>query len=1569
MALSNKDKKHFQQLTADRKDSLRLLNKTSMRGIRESIIEKYSEKAHFVYELLQNADDVNATYVRFKLREEGLYFIHNGTIPFTVTAPNQSPTGHINAITSIGDSSKKEATYKIGKFGVGFKSVFQYTTTPHIYDPNVSFRIRELIVPELLEEQQHPMKESGAETLFFFPFNHPDKTSAVARKEIQTRLQALKFPLLFLNHLQEIKWETEINAGFYKKEITEESTINSLQVRQLNCLKKVGKKLESQKMLQVAQREKTSKLAYSLVFLLDESSQLITAKNFAAHCFFPTRVPTNLKFIIHAPFLLTDSREGIKLDETWNRELIQKLAILLTQSFVVVKNLKLLTTDFFQLLPFESSFFKGETGQFFLPFYQQLYTFLTQPNQAVFPVEKGNFITLENAFLGESQSLRDLLDKEQLRLLTKNEVANWIFPNLSATADLGQFIRQLLNDNLIGRSVSPILNWEAALRLMEIDFLEKQSDKWLIYFYTELLQNHRSLWSGNKAIAKQKPIIRLENGNMVTPFNSENGTPNAYIPTKLKTDYPTVKQVIADNELATSFLENLGLSTPILRDELENYILPKFIQAQKTKEEIIPSLEELEKIITHYWQCNAEEAKILEDQLTKLPILQAVSNEDGSIIAACPNQVYFENELLSEFFDGNETVLWLPVETLYEELIKELGQKKVVRFFEKLGVATLPKFIPMDDTLEEVEKKELMQQKTPGASYPMWEETVDFGIDGLIDFLNKAYFDAPQSILLWKVLTQILATTSDIPLKAVYRYEWQDTHEVETEVFWLKLLKRHNWILNSVGDLTNVSMLKKEQLYPDYDASIDHPLVELLFAESPEERLDVLTPEERKAIELGQQLLQKGLQLEDLVKFQQWQVKTEEKTAQKLERKAKKRTPKPENPKDQDEFNPAFLSSEELLEKQNELRQKLENELQDQIEELMKVEQLKAIIKAAPMYSFAWFKALLELEYLLAFDQTDKDKSISIFFEKVEKEKGTAKTITLRKPTRYIPLTIENMGDIQLKLQLENERRTLAVEVVSIKDFSLRAKLKSPEEVEGIDFKKIRGAVLEVQNTIFTLEELLKAFHALPFEEEDNLKTLLPKNVRFIFGPPGTGKTTYLAREEIMPAMLGEKRLKILVLTPTNKSADVLVRKVLDFLPETPFWLYRFGTSGDSVVENAGLLRDGTFDISDKEHFCAVTTATRFPYDGFNSGRWEYQLKNMEWDVILVDEASMISLAMITYIIHQQSKAEIIIAGDPFQIEPIVFAEEWKGQNIYTMVNLQSFNPEEQKTQLEPHPFPVHNLITQYRSIATLGYIYSHLAYDGKLRHHRLPKDRRPLKIEKLALKEVNIIRFPVIKLETLLRPQRLNSSHYHIYSALLTAEIVQYLAEQIYENNIKENPDKKGWNIGVICPYKAQAMLVDKIIAAQHVFRPKLKINCGTIHSFQGDECDIIINLLNPPLYISKSPNMFLNRQNILNVAVSRARDYLILLVPDEHTPNRENLYQIKRLESIIDYYLAGVTQKWASDDIEEKLFGQIAYIEQNTFATTHQSINVYTQPEKQYEIRCEDMAIDVQIHKQKKR
>jgi len=44
--------------------------------------------------------------------------------------------------------------------------------------------------------------------------------------------------------------------------------------------------------------------------------------------------------------------------------------------------------------------------------------------------------------------------------------------------------------------------------------------------------------------------------------------------------------------------------------------------------------------------------------------------------------------------------------------------------------------------------------------------------------------------------------------------------------------------------------------------------------------------------------------------------------------------------------------------------------------------------------------------------------------------------------------------------------------------------------------------------------------------------------------------------------------------------------------------------------------------------------------------------------------------------------------------------------------------------------------------------------------------------------------------------------------------------------------------------------------------------------------------------------------------------------------------------------------------------MFGDLRYLEQNTFSTGHQMVNVYRRPERRYEVRSDDSAIDVQIH-----
>jgi len=187
--MTEQEKQWFDALAQDRSDSAHTLEKPSMRGVQRSVVDKYSDQAHFIYELLQNADDVKATTAAFRLEESGLYFTHNGSVRFTVSNPqneeadtNNRTLGHINAITSIANSNKTEAS--IGKFGVGFKAVFQYTQTPHIYDPKIRFKIERFIVPHMLDADLDWRKHS--ETVFFFPFDHKEKHPAVSSLKCNT---------------------------------------------------------------------------------------------------------------------------------------------------------------------------------------------------------------------------------------------------------------------------------------------------------------------------------------------------------------------------------------------------------------------------------------------------------------------------------------------------------------------------------------------------------------------------------------------------------------------------------------------------------------------------------------------------------------------------------------------------------------------------------------------------------------------------------------------------------------------------------------------------------------------------------------------------------------------------------------------------------------------------------------------------------------------------------------------------------------------------------------------------------------------------------------------------------------------------------------------------------------------------------------------------------------------------------------------------------------------------------------------------------------------------------------
>ena len=158
-------------------------------GFRQLLADLYPDNAHFIYELLQNAEDAGAREVIFDLRHDGLRVEHDGTRMFDLK--------DIESITSIGQSTKTEDAVAIGKFGVGFKAVFAYTQRPVIHSGDNSFAIVDLFVPTPVAHERQPGR-----TTFWFPFDRPDKPAPLACEQVERSLREIsQSTLLFLNHI------------------------------------------------------------------------------------------------------------------------------------------------------------------------------------------------------------------------------------------------------------------------------------------------------------------------------------------------------------------------------------------------------------------------------------------------------------------------------------------------------------------------------------------------------------------------------------------------------------------------------------------------------------------------------------------------------------------------------------------------------------------------------------------------------------------------------------------------------------------------------------------------------------------------------------------------------------------------------------------------------------------------------------------------------------------------------------------------------------------------------------------------------------------------------------------------------------------------------------------------------------------------------------------------------------------------------------------------------------------------------------------------------------------------
>lgn len=1300
-------------------------------------------------------------------------------------------------------------------------------------------------------------------------------------------------------------------------------------------------------------------------------------------------------FIMHAPFALTDSREGIR-EVKENTLLFEELAQLASTSLVCLRDIGLendkpLIDDALPRIVVTKE--PSQTDPLW-HFFEAFQTILLE--EELFPSQqKGIYLASQESCICTQAELRKLLTKEQLTALMGSKL-DFVFENVKLDEQELTYFEEtgvtLFNADTFGETINSV-------------FLNAQNEDWLKLFYCFLYDHAKSLWkkmdyrSYKQPVLKNKAILLMDDGSL------SNLRDDIYLNNKNLPNTKQVNQNLVQDETVKEFLKAFGVKETPEWVYLRNVILPLYEQDSVSIDDKEYINKSSEWIAVIYNSENNDKEDILD--LIQENWKAVGKNCKGEQRLCSLDELYADDDDLRKYFGNNPKAMYFDYD--YYDINNE-NKDAFFNLISDLNFCQIPKIVSVlkgefhnEYYLYPSSKEWESELKSPykeifdnAASwlknkYEYFQEVNatfhDFKMQGLGMAISNIQ-SIEDSIRIWNYIVGII-NENQIPnpfevlskitykqKKAHYSSQLFNTERKPSSL--LKLLSESAWIYNKEGQLIVPSDLYIEDIDYRYD-NIDK-LADLLGLEhSPraedEKHLEQCSEETKQEVELGRQLKSLGLGGYD-PKYLAELVRKDEET-KRLEEAARQKKMKSVSQNSSDVFQrepQKEYTAEELFdEKPNaivpktitrkdptDIIEQMEQSQQEQLEEAEHKNELKETAENSERYSFLWYKTLLELEFLNSGEASYGKKGVKISFKKMEAEQGSNKMVILKQPSKHIPQTLEDCGDITVAFHFNNmDRKCLTFEVANVKDYTLRLKCKN-ESVEEVRFllnnaDHLLRAEIDTGFPIQLIDKLLKAYEDLPYEDTYSFKENINRNLHFVFGPPGTGKTTYLANE--LKSLMSKdflnpttRKSKILVLCPTNKACDVLLQKVEDVCTSEEMNNFgRFKVTGEEKLEQ--YLCDSTLPVMDLEKVCIISTMARFHYDGFEDD----ELKEIDWDSIVIDEASMIPLAYVTYVIDRCPHAQIIIAGDPFQIEPIVHEELWKDENIYTMVSLNDFtNP-----KTEPCQFRITNLTTQYRSVPAIGELFSHYAYNGALTHNRTVESQRKLHLDGLTIKPINFVTFPVKKFETLYQSHRLSTSNVHIYSVLLVYEFMKYITDQISKNHKGEF-----YKIGVICPYRAQAEMINKIWEQRTSRVDNVEMSIGTVHGFQGDECDVIIAVYNPPASGMKmmADKTFMNRKNILNVAVSRAKDYLFMLIPNKEYESFHNLVEIQTLGRIVvDHHLERFT--YTEGQVEKVIFGESYFIEENSFVTTHQLTNVYTDPSTRYEVRIDENSVDVQL------
>ncbi len=781
----------------------------------------YSDPSHFIYELLQNAEDEGAKEVRFELYEDRLDFYHNG---------KDFDLQDIEGVTGIGISKKKGDLNLIGKFGVGFKSVFAVTQTPEIYSGEYKIRIEDFVIPTSLNDSSIPHKNG---TLIRIPFNHKFRSKEDILTLVQKKLENLELKtLLFLKNIDKIERQTPSPQGHYSKEseiVQGKPNVNRVKLVSSTTSEKY---LVFSKPIEIDGVELRVEVAYKIGKNQNGKEIIVPEPNSKLVVFFPTEKVTFLNFIIQGSFKTTPNRENIPLEDEQNKIILEEIGNLVAESLTIIKGLGYLDTSFLSILPLNTD--NANREQIYSVIYKKVKEKLLI--EELLPTSDVKYAKASDCILARGKELTELLDSNDIQFLFGKK--HWLDTNI--TYDRTKELR----DYLIKELEVPEVDFESFARKITAEFLKTKSDEWIIEFYSHLL-DQQSLWSDrgySKGILRSKPIIRLENDEHIAPYDSS-GKIQVYLPSETKSKYKTVKKALTKNEDSLKFLKELGLREPDLFAEIREFILPKYKTENPVKDE--EYFNDFEKFLKGYESIPSIKKQEFVKELSEASFIYAIKNdnsEESCLLKA--SQVYFSDNDLKTYFNGYQSVYFVG-----EELYEKFGKERVKKFLGELGVEDKPRRIEIEGNLSWEEKSKLRNN----SRYTQEIYQKDYEYEGLENFIKN--LNPEKSYRLWKLLLKSIKGLNTWQAREFFKgeYSWfyYSQQFARFDAKFLKILQQKAWLVDKNNNFKKPSEIYFSDLSNNYIK--ESPNIEVLknaLGFKPE-IIEQLQEEDRKLLEVA----------------------------------------------------------------------------------------------------------------------------------------------------------------------------------------------------------------------------------------------------------------------------------------------------------------------------------------------------------------------------------------------------------------------------------------------------------------------------------------------------------------------------------------------------------------------------------------------------------------------------------------------------------------------------------------------------------------------------------------------